>query len=1099
MCGGSTFDDELVRRLPHPLAQLYRRAHNTKNPLDRHLTAFDLWEASLKLLGSAAVVTYAERGGPAPGDAEALSRLARPTLGDWWRFVRVLVPTLAEAGDEGFRAVREGLLGRSRDDLPRAAGLDAVLREVLDGTSGARVVVRLDDLYDRLVNYRNRVLGHGAPGQRTAEFHERMGRAILAGTAELLARLDALAGRRLIYVREVSRHPSGSWLVERYDLTGEAHRRLDPAEVKGPDAGRSPTPGRVYLQAGPIDSMGPAALVAIHPLLVYDFEAGETLFLNARRGKRRGVYLGYSSGRESEFPDVGDEHRALLARVLGMEVDTAQVERWVAASVAEEAEEPLPSGAPARMLGEFELLAKLGQGGMGVVFRAWQPSVGRQVALKGLLRAGDAKSEARFAREIRALGRVDHPNLVKIFTSGSQGDEWFYAMELVERATLEAVALALQDAKADAPGLDMAAWREALKTACARSRQAERPFGGTPPELARPARAEPDVPPDWAVAGDYFRHMAALVRQVCAAAHALHEAKVVHRDIKPGNIMVSPDGSQAVLMDLGLAQLADELEGRLTRTRQFVGTLRYASPEQVLAVDRLDRRSDVYSLGVLLWELLTHRPLYDATEQTPTAELMKRIQYTEPEPVRKFDPGIPRDLEAIVLRCLEKDPARRYQTALGLAEDLDRWLTGRPVEARPRTPGYVLARAVRRNRGWIGLAAAAVVLQAALGAGLYLQLRPVPGRPEPVPTLPGPVTVVPPRPAEETPPGSVDVVPSQPAEPPGRYYEDYGGYGDVVLTKAGAPLKVVVRRNTSVRADPHPTMANGQPVKMFEFFYVLPPVKGFDPMPTTKNDFYWVSTSLSGRAYGWIHKDDVFEWPHLRALGLRPPAGRSPVLIYDLIEELRAACEGASAVKPVARELAAQSGFGLMPILEEGEIDARGKKLKAFRVAFLTKPAGPPQEEVKPGKSEVLGYTLDVVIVIATTRGMQPHIDAVRKAVDVIIARSGRNRGRSTHPVRTGGLPRHDRQPGRRLVRRQALLRPEDGSRSSGVPEAAVRVPRGQPGGRGCSGGRPGGVEAGDPGRGLEPTRFQAHRVDRRRQRPRRTRGPEELATSHDQ
>ena len=125
----------------------------------------------------------------------------------------------------------------------------------------------------------------------------------------------------------------------------------------------------------------------------------------------------------------------------------------------------------------------------------------------------------------------------------------------------------------------------------------------------------------------YLRHIVELVRQVAEAAHALHEAGVIHRDIKPGNIMVAADGSQAVLMDLGLAQLADEAEGRLTRTRQFVGTLRYASPEQVLAVGGLDRRSDVYSLGATLWELLTLRPMFGATDETPTPELMLTIQY----------------------------------------------------------------------------------------------------------------------------------------------------------------------------------------------------------------------------------------------------------------------------------------------------------------------------------------------------------------------------------------------------------------------------------------------------------------------------------------
>src|SRR6202030_85588 len=110
------------------------------------------------------------------------------------------------------------------------------------------------------------------------------------------------------------------------------------------------------------------------------------------------------------------------------------------------------------------------------------------------------------------------------------------------------------------------------------------------------------------------------------AAHALHARGILHRDIKPGNIMVSADGTQAVLMDLGLAQVADEVQGKLTRPRQFVGTLRYASPEQVRAIGSLDVRSDVYSLGATLWELLTLRPMYGADAGTTPVELMRRIQ-----------------------------------------------------------------------------------------------------------------------------------------------------------------------------------------------------------------------------------------------------------------------------------------------------------------------------------------------------------------------------------------------------------------------------------------------------------------------------------------
>ncbi len=188
--------------------------------------------------------------------------------------------------------------------------------------------------------------------------------------------------------------------------------------------------------------------------------------------------------------------------------------------------------------------------------------------------------------------------------------------------------------------------------------------------------------------------------------------------------MLTPDGDRAVLMDLGLAQIADESEGRLTRTRQFVGTLRYASPEQVLSVP-LDARSDIYSLGATLWELLTLQPLFGATEQTPTPELMVKIQSTDPAPPRRINPEIPEDLEAIVIKCLEKDRARRYATAQDLADDLSRWQRGEPVQAQPPTLRYLVGRYVQRHRAKLATIAATVLVAfvSLAGLGIYAELQ----------------------------------------------------------------------------------------------------------------------------------------------------------------------------------------------------------------------------------------------------------------------------------------------------------------------------------------------------------------------------------------
>jgi serine/threonine protein kinase/dipeptidyl aminopeptidase/acylaminoacyl peptidase len=744
-------DDALLRRLPLPLAQLYRRAHNAKSVQERHHAGYYLWEAALKLLGCTAVVTYLH-GARSPDArlADILQNLARPSVGHWWAIVRALTVELA-GSDAGFAAVKELLLGKACDDLPRAAGLDAALVAVLEGRSGSRSTVRLTELFDRLVRYRNQEFGHGAVGQREARHYQDIGNALLAGVPQVLERLDVLAGRRLVYLADVRRLGTGAWLVERYELLGEAARRLESLERTHAEAADL-LPQQVYLAGAREGEDGShTQLAALQPLVAYDLEANEFLFLNARRGKQRVEYLCYTTGRPSDRVESAAQN-ALLAGLLDMPVDDGRREAWAERSRAEEGTEtPTGSEAP-RVLGEFELLSELGRGGMGVVYRAWQPSLGRQVALKSLLRVGDPRAEKRFAREIAALGQVEHAHLVRIFTSGAEGDRWFYAMELVEGTTLASVCERLQSAGSSADAVDLPTWQAAVSTACDAARRAEKPLsdslllpsplGGVgaasrvAPEASPVRLGSADLPPRGeglgvrgenapapalrqspATGRSYVRHVVELMRQVAEAAHALHEKGIIHRDVKPDNVMVGPDGSSAVLMDLGLAQVADEVQGRLTQTRQFVGTLRYASPEQVLAVARLDCRSDVYSLGASLWELLALRPLFGATEQTPTPVLMQQIQIEEPERLRRCNPAVPRDLAAIVEKCLQKDPRKRYATAQELAGELAAFLVGKPVQARPVRGPERLWKWMRRRPAQAALLLLTALTLVGLGVG----------------------------------------------------------------------------------------------------------------------------------------------------------------------------------------------------------------------------------------------------------------------------------------------------------------------------------------------------------------------------------------------
>ena len=590
---------------------------------------------------------------------------------------------------------------------------------------GARSTVRVSELFDNLVRYRNREIGHGALGKQSSEYYQRRGEIAAGGMTELLSRFDVLAGRKLIYLTGLQPKPSGQWEVDLADSVGEAQLRQEPQVLAEEEARHLP---RDRSDVSAIWAEAPiiGRRVTLHPLVIYDAATEEVLFLNSRRGKQRTEYLCYSTGRLMERDDLGSEQRELLRRLLKAPIDEKQFSAWQARSQAEEpkAAEAEPEQ-PLRRIGEFEIISELGRGGMARVFRAWQPSLGRQVAVKCLIKSGD-KSEQRFAQEIHALGQVHHPSLVQVFTSGAVDDQWYYTMELVEGATLAEICESLERSSSNPSQIDLVTWHQAVSTVCEQNRGAEKPLSPDATELltGRSAPAEVQLMPALEKMS-YVRQVADLMRQVADAVDALHKhpLRIVHRDIKPGNIMVTADGQRAVLMDLGLAKLLEEGDRKLTYTRQFVGTLRYASPEQILAI-KVDARTDVYSLGATLWELLTLRPIYDANDDVATPEIMRRIQFDDAAPIRKYHPGIPTALEAIVMKCLEKNPAHRYATAGEMAADLRAWLRNERVRASKSSARQRIGKLLRRHR----MGSAAVVGLALIGTGLAIWLanRPMP-------------------------------------------------------------------------------------------------------------------------------------------------------------------------------------------------------------------------------------------------------------------------------------------------------------------------------------------------------------------------------------
>jgi serine/threonine-protein kinase len=288
--------------------------------------------------------------------------------------------------------------------------------------------------------------------------------------------------------------------------------------------------------------------------------------------------------------------------------------------------------------GKYELRGELGRGGMGVVYRAWQKDLGRMVALKMILSRQLASEEEvrRFYREAEAAGRLRHPHIVGIHEVGQIHGQHYFSMDYVAGQSL-----------------------------------AELLRGGP---LAAEAAAQCLLP-------------------IARAVDYLHQQYVVHRDLKPSNILLDEHGDPS-LTDFGLARIF-ETDGGQTQSGCILGTPSYMAPEQAAGrTAEISARSDVYSLGAILYEMLTGRPPFQ--EKTPLDTLVQVLE-GEPTPPAQLNRAIPHELEMISLRCLEKNPADRYQSAAALAADLDRFLKGEPIETRSSSLRQAARRWMRRQ------------------------------------------------------------------------------------------------------------------------------------------------------------------------------------------------------------------------------------------------------------------------------------------------------------------------------------------------------------------------------------------------------------------
>jgi serine/threonine protein kinase len=371
-----------------------------------------------------------------------------------------------------------------------------------------------------------------------------------------------------------------------------------------------------------------------------------------------------------------------------------------------------PSIEPEQPLGDFRIVREVGRGGMGVVYEAVQLSLGRRVALKVLPFAAalDTRQLQRFRTEAQAASLLHHTHIVPVHGLGSDRGVHYYAMQFIEGHTLADV---IADLRSAAPPRTKA--RGAATPSTARATAAE-----GPPAEAAPTRPIAALSTERSARSpEFFRAVARLGVQAADALEHAHQLGVIHRDIKPANLLLNA-ANHLWITDFGLARYRSEQE--LTQSGDVVGTLRYMSPEQMLAKRGLvDHRSDIYSLGVTLYEVLTLEPAYPGRDRE---ELLQQIAWGEPRAPRRINPAIPFELETIVLKAMAREPERRYSTAQELADDLRRFLDYRPIRATRPTLWERLTKWSWRHKPLVGVCAGVLVLAVLgllIGSGLVWQ------------------------------------------------------------------------------------------------------------------------------------------------------------------------------------------------------------------------------------------------------------------------------------------------------------------------------------------------------------------------------------------
>jgi serine/threonine protein kinase len=643
MANETAYDPSFESRLPTPLAKLYRQAYLADSAFDRHLNAFYLWEATIKLIGSVAIANWAADQVRDREIVTLLESLREPTFDDWLDYIRQILPILARQGHPSLEPVWAFVYrDKHQKGLPKTRYLTELLVERTEGRRRVQADFRVSELLEYLARYRGQEMHLSAGANRSDEFYSPVASALGASFEEIFEYLDPFGDDPLSILDESSNPSDPPRPIDR--LVGA--EPLLALESVTDQTG----PREVY----PVRGGG----ARLSPLVVFTPGGHDISFLNSVSPTRQMSLLNYLTGQLIQWP-LSDFRHTFFPSLVGADFTIAEPAGFRSPSINTEDERQtirLPGFSGAKLIGE---------GGMARVYSAWQESLGREVAIKVLpCEFHSARTGAKFMREFDVLSRVSHPNVIGLYEIGNENGTHYLVLPFLKGPLLSDWIRLLRDS-------DDPSERRAIN------------------ELAL---------------------------EIASGLSAVHEIGWIHGDVKPSNVIVIEKTGKAVLFDFNLAKRVSDPDWQ-REDELPVGTPRYMSPEQV-AGGEPDFRSDIFSFGCLLWELLTGEPLVRAA--TPVEIYAEIGGWTNRRSVRDMKPSIPRDSAEVVSRCLEPDPERRYANAAELAIDLRRCLNSEPILARHHAARERWLRFARRHRVTMLCAAGSAIVSAGATALTFL-------------------------------------------------------------------------------------------------------------------------------------------------------------------------------------------------------------------------------------------------------------------------------------------------------------------------------------------------------------------------------------------